>query len=176
MESSCQSLNNPIKELQKAGSNILLAGVPHEKTHGPTTVIKNRLEATTDVSKSWAFNIVPLFTHMHARAKRANSRNPGHVQPPAHLNRQNMSTKPKTKQAAQAPATERQLKVRLRHVINARKPTMIRAQIGPFGGCRPWGSMQALPGLMIFASSVTTKTGLVNENCAIMSKRRWQAQ
>ena len=108
MECSCQSLINPIKELQQAGSNILLAGVPHEKTHGPMTVIKNRLEATTDVSKSWALkNIVPLTTLMHARA---NSRNPGHVQPPAHLNWQNMSTKPKTKQAAQTPANQRQLK------------------------------------------------------------------
>ena len=37
---SCQSLIDPIKELQQAGSNALLTRVPHEKTHGPTTIIK----------------------------------------------------------------------------------------------------------------------------------------
>ena len=36
--------------------------------------------------------------------------------------------------------------------------------------------MQALPDLMRFASSMATIAGLVNEDCTIMSKRRWQAQ
>ena len=39
MECSCQSLINPIKELQQARSNVLLTWVPHEKTHGPMTII-----------------------------------------------------------------------------------------------------------------------------------------
>ena len=74
MECSCLSLINPIRELQQAGSNILLAGVPHEKTHGPMTVIKKILEATMAVSKGWALkDIVLLITHMHARAKRRKS-------------------------------------------------------------------------------------------------------
>lgn len=36
-ESSWQSLINPIKEVQQAGSNVFLARVAHEKTHGPVT-------------------------------------------------------------------------------------------------------------------------------------------
>jgi len=44
--------------------------------------------------------MMPLITHMHARAKGPNPRNPGHGQPPAYLNWQNMSTKPRAKQAA----------------------------------------------------------------------------
>ena len=33
MDCSCQSLINPIKELQQAGSNVLFTRVPHGKTH-----------------------------------------------------------------------------------------------------------------------------------------------
>ena len=48
---SCQSLIDPIKELQQAGSNVLLTRVPHGKTHGPMVIIKKMLEATTNVIK-----------------------------------------------------------------------------------------------------------------------------
>ena len=176
MDRSCQSLINPIKELQQARSNVLLTRVPHAKTHGPMAIIKKLLEATTNVIKSRALkNIVPLITHMHARAERADAGNPRHAQPPAHLNGQRIRTKPETKQAAHAPVTHGQLKVWLRHRTNVCRPAMICAQLGPFGGRRPRGSMQTLPDLMRFASSMATTAGLFNENCTIMSKRRWQA-
>ena len=59
---SFQSLINPIKELQQAGGNVLLARVPHVKTHGPMTIIKKMLEATANVIKSRALkNTVPVF-------------------------------------------------------------------------------------------------------------------
>ena len=115
---------------------------------------------------------MPLITNMHALADVGN---PRHAQPPAHLNGQRICTKPETKQAAHAPVTYGQLKVWLWHRTSACKPAMVRAQLGPFGGRRPRGSMQALSDLMRFASSMATKAGLVNENCTIMSKRRWQA-
>ena len=92
-------------------------------------------KATTKIMKSRALkNIVPLITHMHAWAERADAGNPGHSQPPAHLNGQRVCTKPETKQAAHAPVTYRQLKVWLWHRTNACKPTMIRAQLGPLKG------------------------------------------
>ena len=72
MDCSCPSLINPIQELQQVGSNVLLTWVLHEKTHGPMAIVKNMLEATTNVTKSEALkNIVPLITHMHAWAERA---------------------------------------------------------------------------------------------------------
>ena len=87
MDCTCQSLKNPIKELQQAGSNVLLTRVPHEKTHGSMAIIKEMLEATTDVIKSRALKkIVPLIFYMHARAERADAGNPCHAQPPANLN------------------------------------------------------------------------------------------
>ena len=55
-ECLCQSLINPIKELQQAGSNVLLARVPHKNTHGPMTIINKMLEAMTNVIKSRALN------------------------------------------------------------------------------------------------------------------------
>ena len=178
-ECSCQSLINPIKELQQAGCNVLLARVPHEKTQGPMTIIKKMLEDTTNVIKSRALkNIVPLIAHMHGWAERADAGNPCHkchAQPPANLNGQCVSTEPKIEQAANTSVTQGQLKLRLWHRTNASKPTMICAQFRPCGGRRSRGSMQALPDLTRFASSMATKAGLVNENCTIMSKRRWQA-
>ena len=118
---------------------------------------------------------------MHAWAERADAGNPCHAQPPAHLNGQHLGTctKPKTKQAAHAPVTQGQLKylkVPLWHGTNARKPTIVCLKLHPFGGRRSRRSMQALPDLMRFASSMVRKAGLVNENCTAMSKRRWQAQ
>ena len=134
MNCSCQSLINPIKKLQQAGSNVLLTRVPHEKTHGPMAIIKKMLEATVNVIKSRALkNIVPLLTHMHAWAERSGAGNPCHAQSPAHFNGQRVCTKLETKQAAHAPVTYRQLKVWLWHRTNACKPAMIRAQLGPFG-------------------------------------------
>ena len=76
-ECSCQSLINPIKELQQVGSNVLLARVPHETTHGPMAIIKKMLEAMTNVIKSRALkNIVPLIAHMHARGREGRRRQP----------------------------------------------------------------------------------------------------
>ena len=67
MDCSCQSLINPIKELQQAGSNVLLTWGPSEKTHGPMAIVKKMLEAMTNVTKSRALkNIVPLITHRGA--------------------------------------------------------------------------------------------------------------
>ena len=101
MDRSCQSFVDPIEELQQAGSNVLLAWVPHKKTHGPMAIIKKMLEATMNVIKSRALkNIVPLITHMHAWAERADAGNPCHAQPPAHLNGQRVSTKPEMKTSA----------------------------------------------------------------------------
>ena len=86
MECSCQSLINPIKELQQARINVLLTWVPHEKKHDPMTIIKKMLVAETNVMQSRALiNIVPLIAHMHAWAKGANAGNLCHAQPPAHL-------------------------------------------------------------------------------------------
>ena len=60
-------LSSNLQKLQQAGGNVLLAQVPHEKTHGPMTIIKNMLEATTNVIKSRALeNIVLLITHLQA--------------------------------------------------------------------------------------------------------------
>ena len=82
-------------------TQLLLARVPHEKPHGPMTIIRKMLEATTNVIKSRAFkSIVPLITHMHAWAERADAGNSCHAQPPTHLNGPGVSTKSKTKQAA----------------------------------------------------------------------------
>ena len=116
--------------------------------------------------------------HPHACLvrERADAGNPCHAQPPAHLNGQRISTKPEMKQAAHASVTFEQMKVWLWHRTNACKAAMIRARLGRFGGRSSRGSMQALPDLMRFASSMATKAGLVNENRFIMSKRRWQAQ
>ena len=58
MNCSRQSLIDPIKELQQAGSNVLLTRVPLEKTHGPTAIIKEMLNAMTNVIKK-AFDLVP---------------------------------------------------------------------------------------------------------------------
>ena len=116
----------------QAGSNVLLTWVPPEKTHGPMAIVKKMLEATTNVTKSRALKtIVPLITHMHAWAERADAGNPCHAQTPAHLNGRCVCTKPETKQAAHAPVTYGQLKW-LWHRTNACKPAMIRAQLGPF--------------------------------------------
>ena len=96
MGRSLQSLIDPIRELQQAGSNVLLTRVPHEKMHSSTAIIKEMLEATTNVIKGRALkNIVPLITHMHARAKRADAGNPCHAQPPTHLDGQRICTQPK---------------------------------------------------------------------------------
>ena len=73
-----------IKELQQAGSNVLLARVPHDKTHGPMTIIKKMLAATTNVINfndcqqlealpGALKNIVPFIAHMHAWAERADA-------------------------------------------------------------------------------------------------------
>ena len=111
---SCQSLIDPIKELQQLGSNVLLTRVPHEETHGPTSIIKEMLETTTNAIKSRALkNIVPLFAHMHAWAERADVGNPCHAQPPVHLNGQCGSIKPKTEPTAHTSVTQREPKVRL---------------------------------------------------------------
>ena len=68
MECSCQRLIKPIKELQQARNTVLLIRVPHEKTHGPMTIIKKMLEAETYVMQSRALkNIVHLIAHMHGR-------------------------------------------------------------------------------------------------------------
>ena len=90
--------------------------------------------------------------HPHACLGREG--NACHAQPPAHLDGQRICTQPETKQAAHAPGTYGQLKVWLRHWTNACKPAMIRAQLGPFGGRRPRGSMQALPDLMTSAHTL----------------------
>ena len=87
-------LFNPIKELQQAWSNILLAWVQDERTHSSLTVIIKMLEVLTHVTKSQALrNLVSLITHVHARAGRADVRTLCHAQPPAHLNGQSMSSK-----------------------------------------------------------------------------------
>ena len=113
MDCSCQSLIDPIKELQQAGSKVLLTRVPHVKTHGPMATVKEMLKATTNVIKSRALkNIVPLITYMHARAERADAGNPCHAQPPAHPNGQRVCTKLETKQAPHIPVTYGQLKER----------------------------------------------------------------
>ena len=80
MECSRQDFINPIKELQQARRNVLLAWVPHEKSHGPVTIIEKMLETTTNVLKSRVLKkLVPLITHMHAWAKMADARTPCHV-------------------------------------------------------------------------------------------------
>ena len=113
MDCSGQSFIDLIKELQQAGSNVLLARVPHEKTHGPMTIIKKMLEATTNVIKTWALkNIVPLIAHMHAWA---DAENPCHAQPLAHLKGQSVSPKQESEQATHASVTQGQLKVWLWH-------------------------------------------------------------
>ena len=58
-----------IKDLQQAASNVLLAWVSHEKTHGPMAEIEMMLEAATNVIKRALKNIVPLTTNMHAWAE-----------------------------------------------------------------------------------------------------------
>ena len=136
-------------------------------------IINKMLKATTNLIKSKALkNIVPLITHMHAWAERADAGNLCAMctRWATHMHQA------KTKQVAHAPVSYGQLKVWLWHWTNACKSAMIRAQPGPFGGGRPGGSMQVLPDLTGFASSMATKAGLVYENCTIMSKRRWQAQ
>ena len=119
---------------------------------------------------------MPLIAYMHAWAQRANAGNTSHTQAPAHLNWQTVGTKPKPKQTAQAPITQGQVIVWLRHRPNARKPPVIRAQFCPLGRRRPRGNMQSLPDLMMLASELSTKAGLVNGNRAIMSKGCWQTQ
>ena len=119
---------------------------------------------------------MPLIAYMHARAQRANAGITSHTQAPAHLNRQNVGTKSKAKQMAQAPITQGQVIVGLRRRPNARKPPVVCAQFCPLGRHRPRGDMQSLPDLMMLASEPSTKAGLVNGNCAIMSKGCWQTQ
>ena len=80
MECSCQSLINPIKELQQARSNV--TWVPLEETHGPMTIIEKMLEAKTNAMKSRALkNIMPLIAFMQALAEGANAANPCHARP-----------------------------------------------------------------------------------------------
>ena len=71
-------------------------------------------KATTNVIKArYPLNGASI-THMHAWAESADTRNPCHMlQPPAHINEQIVSTKPKLSQAAHASVTQAQLNVRL---------------------------------------------------------------
>ena len=65
------------------------------------TIINKMLEAMTNVIKSKALKVVPLITHMHAWAERAETGSPCHAQPPAHLNGQGVSTRPNQSKAVQ---------------------------------------------------------------------------
>ena len=58
---------------------------------------------------------MPLIAYMHAWAQWANAGNTTHTQALAHLNWQTVGTKPKAKQTVQAPVTQGQVKVGLRH-------------------------------------------------------------
>ena len=161
MDWSCQSFINPIGELQllqKAENNVRQAWVPHEMTHGPMAIIKNFAGSNNKCHQKQGTQKYSASHHSHACwAERADNGNPRHAQPPAHLNGQCVSTKPIKKQVAHTSVTQGQLKVRLWHGINVRKPMMICAQFRPFGGHRSRGSMQALPDLTRFASSMATK-------------------
>ena len=56
----------------------LLVWVPHETKHGRMVLIKKMLTAMANVIKSRVLiNTVPLITHRHAWAGRADARNPG---------------------------------------------------------------------------------------------------
>ena len=76
MECSCRGFINPITELQQAQRNILLAWMSHKKMHGPMTtgIIKKMLKATNVIKSEVLKTIVPLITHMHAWAERADER------------------------------------------------------------------------------------------------------
>ena len=113
------------------------------------------LEATMNFIKSRALRtMVPLISHMHAWAEGADVLNPCHAQPSARLNEQSVSTKPKTSGACicHSGAAES-----MAHWTNAGTPAKTCAPHGPFGGRSPEGSMQALPDLMRFVSSMATK-------------------
>ena len=104
-----------------------------------------------------------------------------HAQPPAHLNRQ-FEHQAECASSGARILTQGQLKVWLWHWINVRKTAMICGRsnfpflpsnvmyrnsrpprLGPFGKCRPRGSMEVLSDLMDFASSPAMNAGLFNE-------------
>ena len=97
MECKCSSqiFIKPIKELHKARNNILVVYMPDKWTHGPISIIKEMLEAMTNITKlGHSKTIVPLIIHMHAWEETADAYtcNTCHAQPPAHLNGQCVST------------------------------------------------------------------------------------
>ena len=108
-------------------------------------------------------NVMPLIAYMHAWAQGANEGNTSHMQAPAHLNWQSVGTKSKAKQTAQAPNTQGQVIVGLRHRPNARNPPVVCAQLCPFGRRRPRGNVQPLPELMMLASKLGKKMDLSME-------------
>ena len=74
---------------------------------------------------------MPLIAYMHAWAQRANAGHTRHTQASAHLNGQTVGTKPKVQQTAQAPVTQGQVIVGLRHRPSARKSLVVCAQFCP---------------------------------------------
>ena len=84
MDCLCQRLINPIKELQQARSNILLAGAPHEKTQGPMTVIKRLLPGTSfhRCVFNWASNCMQTIStshNLHKQTQSLSGKKPGEV-------------------------------------------------------------------------------------------------
>ena len=63
MKSSVQKFINSIKNLQQAGCNTLLIGMPHEQVHGPMAVINEAGTTAANVLNSGTLeNMMPLIT------------------------------------------------------------------------------------------------------------------
>ena len=86
------------------------------------TVIKKPEMPHVNVIKRRAVkNIMPLIAYKHAQAQQANAGKTSHSQARAHLSWQSVGAKSKAKQTAQAPFTQGEMMVGLRHRPNARK-------------------------------------------------------